>query len=202
MGGPGSGFYIRWSTKSTTESQHRVDIRYLKQQGLLRPGAAGTLSWSSRGKKTGSIGYRMYADYMVLYYRHRPRDEDWEDIQQIIHFDRTSCHYGGYRTWLLCPRCGKRVAVLYGAGKYFWCRHCYNLTYTCQQESKIFRLMSTAQKIRERLGGSPNLSEIFPEKPKNMHWKTYRRLRFESELANTLSWELAGQRIGITGRNF
>jgi hypothetical protein len=29
------------------------------------------------------------------------------------------------------------------------------------------------QKIRERLGGSANMTEPFQEKPKGMHWRTY-----------------------------
>ncbi len=32
--------------------------------------------------------------------------------------------------------CGRRVGVQYlGAGEYFGCRHCYNLTYTSSKES-------------------------------------------------------------------
>ena len=63
MGGYGSG--NRWNSKTTTESQHRIDIRWLKKQGYLRPDTMGTLSWSWRDKQTGSIGYRMEADRMV-----------------------------------------------------------------------------------------------------------------------------------------
>ncbi len=157
------------------------------------------ITWSRRGEETGSIRYRIEENRMILNYRHRPHGGEWEDVEQDISFDRTQCNYGGYRTWFLCPRCWKRVALLYGAGKYFLCRHCYNLTYASQQESQPFRLMRKAQNIRERLGGSSNLSEPFPWKPKNMHWKTYDRLREESEHANNLSWIIMGQRLGIRG---
>lgn len=196
MGGQGSGYYLRCSSKRTTGGQDHIDIRWLKQRGLLRPGTAGTLSWSSRGERTGSIGYRMYADHMVLDYRSRSLGDNFEDVEQIIHFDRTRCHYGGNRAWFLCPQCCKRVAIIYGAGKYFLCRRCNGLTYASQQENKMFRLMTKSQMIRKRLGGSGNLSDCFPCKPKNMHWQTYRRLRFESERADALSSEMVHQRFG------
>ena len=154
MGGPGSGSWYRWYSKATTGSQNRIDIRWLKKQGYLRPGTAGTLSWSCGDEQTGSIGYRMEAEQMILNYRHRPHDGEWEDVKQIISFDRTSCNYGGHRKWFRCPQCWKRVAVLYGPGKYFYCRHCYDLTYACQQETPPFRLLSKAQKFREHLGAS------------------------------------------------
>ena len=33
MGGRGSGSWYRWDSKTTTESQHRIDIRWLKKHG-------------------------------------------------------------------------------------------------------------------------------------------------------------------------
>jgi hypothetical protein len=197
MGGYGSGGWSRWGSKSTTESQHRIDIRWLKKQGYLQPGKFGLLSWSRRNKETGSIGFRMEADRMVLNYRHRPHNGEWEKVEQTVSFDRTPCNYGGHRTWFLCPRCWKRVAVLYGSGKYFFCRHCCDLIYSSQQESRPYRLLRKARKIRERMGGSANLSDSFPDKPKNMHWKTYWRLLDRAEHASTVSWSILGQRLGI-----
>jgi hypothetical protein len=112
-------------------------------------------------------------------------------------FDRTSCNYGGQRTWFLCPRCWQRVAVLYGAGKYFWCRHCYDLTYSSQQESRQDRLMRKARKIRARLGASNDFTKPILFKPKNMHQKTFDRLRREADHASHLSLIIMAQRLGI-----
>ena len=50
-----------------------------------------------------------------------------------------------------------------------------------------------AQKIRMRLGGTVNLFEPFPEKPKRMHWCTYLRLRARAEAAENYSNELTLQ---------
>lgn len=197
MGGSGSGSWYRWSSKTTTESQHRIDIRWLKKQGYLRPGIISSLSWSCRGEQTGSIGYRMGIDRMVLNYRRQPHGGEWEDVEQTISFNRTPCNYGGTRTWFHCPRCWKRVAVLYGAGKYFLCRHCYKLAYGSQREASYDRLLRKANTIKERLGGQPGRDYPFPWKPKNMHWKTYWRLRKEAEQAENLGWVMAEQRYGI-----
>jgi hypothetical protein len=67
------------------------------------------------------------------------------------------------------------VAILYGAGRYFLCRHCYDLSYENQREDLHTRIISKAQKIRQRLGGSASLMELLPPKPKGLHWRTYSR---------------------------
>jgi len=197
MGGRGSGNWYRWDSKKTTESQHRVDIRWMKKQGYLRKGCMGSLTWSCRGEKTGSIWYRVEKDEIVLNYRHKSSSGEWEPLEQALQIDRTPCNYGGYRVWFLCPHCGRRVLVLYGAGRYFICRQCYNLSYSSQQENEPDRLMRKARKIRARLGASNNLTEPILFKPKNMHQKTFDRLRKEADQANELSWLIMGQRLGI-----
>jgi len=58
-----------------------------------------------------------------------------EQMSEEVHLDWTPCNYGGLRPWFSCMNCGRMVAVLYLGGKYFACRHCYNLTYTSCQES-------------------------------------------------------------------
>ena len=85
------------------------------------------------------------------------------------------------RPWFVCRvysggrYCGRRVAVLYGAGELFACRRCYGLAYASQHEALRHRGLWKAQKIRMRLGGSPSLADVFPDRPKGMHWRTYHR---------------------------
>ena len=54
------------------------------------------------------------------------------------------------------------------------------------------RALHKAQSIRKRLGGSANMMEPFPEKPKGMHWRTYERLWREHHEAEME--QLAGMR--------
>jgi hypothetical protein len=77
--------------------------------------------------------------------------------------------------------CGRRVAVLYGPGRYFLCRHCYDLVYEGQRENEMNRALRRAQTIRERLEGSANMTKPFPERPKGMHHETYWWLREEHD---------------------
>jgi len=185
MGGLGSGRSA--FPRTTTDNANRVDIRFMRKEGLLRDGCSGTLNWSVRGKQTGSIDYRVTADSVILQFRHRSRVEDWQDVEQTVVLDRTPCNYGGERLWFLCPNCHRRVAVLYGPGAHFLCRHCYGLPYASQSESKADRLRRKARKIRERLGGATNLTEPVELKPKGMQWKTFERLRREERAASQAS---------------
>jgi hypothetical protein len=100
----------------------------------------------------------------------------------------------GERPWFICPGagCGRRVAVLYGPGRYFLCRHCYDLGYQSQRDNRMYRALHKALSIRKRLGGSVNMTKPFPEKPKGMHWSTYERLWWEHHEADME--QLAGMR--------
>jgi hypothetical protein len=201
VGGVGSGSWYRFDKKATTEECHGVDFRYLHRNGLLRSGRPFSLRWSRAGRETGSIGGVAHDDRVNFLYRHRagPGDE-WDDVKETVPLDWTPCNFGGKRPWFLCPgmvgdkRCGRRVAVLYGPGRYFLCRHCYDLRYESQREDKTQRALTRAQKIRKRLGGSANMTQPFPEKPKGMRWRTYERLFWEhheaemEQLASMREW--------------
>jgi hypothetical protein len=85
----------------------------------------------------------------------------------------TACHLSGRRPWFVCSvssngrYCGRRVAVLYGAGELFACRNCHGLAYASQQESPRFRSISRSREIRVRLGGTPNLRDPSPKATSN-----------------------------------
>jgi hypothetical protein len=90
----------------------------------------------------------------------------------------------------------RRCAVVYGAGKLFACRLCYNLRYTTQQEDWSWRQVSKAIKIRERLGQQEGgVVAPFPRKPKGMWWRTYYRLYAASIAAESAHWGALGRRL-------
>ena len=185
MGGLGSG--SRFDKKNVVEDYDALDVRHLKRNGVLQPGARGSISWSRRGGEVSSIGLRAERGRVVLKYRHKKGFSDWQDVEQSVPLTWTPCNLGGHRPWFMCPGvvngryCGRRVAILYSAGLYFLCRHCYDLSYCSRQESQRYRALRRAQKIRRMLGGSANMMKPFPDKPKGMHLRTYIRLFLEYE---------------------
>jgi len=53
-----------------------------------------------------------------------------EPIDELIGLASSVPYYGGRRWWWRCPRCSRRVGVLYNAGGVSWrCRQCYRVTY-------------------------------------------------------------------------
>jgi hypothetical protein len=201
LGGVGSGNWYRFDKKTTTGECQSVDVRYLHREGLLKSGGWFSLRWLRGEREIGSIGGVVEGtqtpERVILSYRHRrgPGGE-WEDIREPVLLAWTACNFGGERPWFICPGagCGRRVAILYGPGRYFLCRHCYDLVYESQRDNAMYRALHKAQSIRERLGGSANMMEPFPERPKGMHWSTYNRLWWEhheaemAQLARMREW--------------
>jgi hypothetical protein len=159
------------------ETRHR----YLRRHPFSVADPAGARFW------WGGIIVQVQERQVLLSYRIRRGDENWWDIEEPVPLPWTPCHYGGQRAWFRCPGwgCGRRMAKLYLGGRYFLCRYCHNLVYESQREDDAARLLTKAQKIRQRLGGSTSLMEPFPDKPKGMHWQTYERLRWMTRESET-----------------
>jgi hypothetical protein len=175
MGGPGSGSWYRYSTRDTAGRYRAIDVNWMHRQGYLRPGRVFFLSWSRGGEPCGSISGVAEEDWIVLDYQLTERDGEPKDMRYSVRLTWTPCNYGGFRPWFECPGCYRRVGKLYGGAR-FLCRHCYGLAYNSQNESAWDRALSKCQNIRRRLGGTANMTEPFPDKPKGMHWRTYWRL--------------------------
>lgn len=174
MGGRGSGTWTRWNNKTTLEETKRVDIRFMKKQGYLKPGVTGSLQWTCRGKPNGDIRFFTYQDSLTLSFRYRHNGGDWQPVNQHITLVTTPCHYGGDRKWFLCPNCQKRVGILSGYGKHFLCRHCYGLAYGSQSEDVFSRMIRKRDKLKQRA-----FDESEYRKRKGMHHSTFERLQNE-----------------------
>ncbi len=192
MGGYGSG---EWRIgKATTEQSKRLDIRFMMKQSWLVPGKIGILSWSIGGESSGSIGYVVHDDRLVLNYNYTPYGQDESrSVTQGILFDETECHFGGKRKWFVCPDCGSRREILYSHKNLFICRKCADLSYQCQHEQPLDRHYRQARKVRHKLVtdiGKGTSLEFNPDnlshnplfKPKGMHQRTFDKLRYKQAL--------------------
>jgi hypothetical protein len=177
-------------TRLTCESCRSIDVRRWNREGLLQEGRHFPCSWTYAGKPCGSISVRTEEDAVVLVFSsRRSPDSEWKPVEQRVSITWTACHFSGRRAWFRCPvysngrYCGRRVALFYGAGDLFACRHCYGLAYASQRQTPAYRGVSRAQKTRMRLGGSPDLLQPFPKRPRGMHRRTYMQLRTRDPFA-------------------
>ena len=153
-----------------------IDVRRWAREERLRPGRRFSYSWPNRPKPyPNTVSCRTETDALFIKWATSP--------EQHVPIVWTKCPLGGRRPWFRCNFCGGRVGLLYSGGEKFACRRCYGLAYESQQQIPRLRRIRKAQKIREGLGGTANLLQPFPEKPRGMHWRTYNRIKQVYETA-------------------
>lgn len=171
------------------ESRPSIDVRTWARQGGLVSGTKITQSWFGGTDLVGRLHAVIQGEQILVRREGQlcrssgvfPRD-------QCLRLAWTACRYGGRRCWFRCA-CRRRAAKLYldDIGN-FACRHCLGLVYASQREIPRHRGLLLAQKIRKRLGGSGDIREFFPEKPKGMHWRTYLRQKHRAEAAQAAAY--------------
>lgn len=165
-----------------TSEMLRLDLADLRRLGMLEIGRHSSVRWSRYCGFRATIGVRRRSRELELDYQIRSYGGEWRQIRDVIPLETTAQHFGGERIWFACPSCNGRCRTLYG-GVYFRCRACQRATYVSQYESSYERVISRAQGARIRLGGSGNMLDDFPPKPKWMRWKTYERLAAKDDYA-------------------
>lgn len=185
MGGYGSGPYGHAGSKTAklaTGRCYSLDIRRLKRDDLLKSGMSYTWSWHRDGKKSATITIRVISkDKILLEYTSTINGEP-VPVEESVYLNGSDCNYGGQRLWFSCPRCQKRVALLYLKGHYFRCRKCHDLSYYSCQESGNFNDMSirhvntVLSKLKSEKKYGFDILYHTPRRPRYMHFKTYQRL--------------------------
>ena len=176
MGGTGSGRTsgLGMQTRKCHET-NSIDLAWLERKKLFNVRRLSTLSWSCVGQEMGSIQIESHHNGARLIYKARQSGDTWQDISELVPIVETKTNFSGRRRWFLCLSCRRRCRILYG-GIYFRCRRCHHLKYESQYESGYSRAADQAHALRKRLGQVGSLDEPFPDRPKGMHWKTYKRL--------------------------
>ena len=184
-----SGYYNR---KMTTDEAKKIDIRELQRRQSLYCGNTGELFWhNARAKEqVGLIRFEVKPDCLVFSYRaKRHNSQYWQDYEVIAPLTYTPCNYGNSRVWFRCPRCSKRVAILY-VNIQIACRTCQRLNYASQQQTKgMWQDRDRMNKIREKLNWPLYQDVLFRTKPKGMHYKTFYHLVKEHDFYELSYWE-------------
>lgn len=120
----------------------------------------------------------MRPEAMEIRYRRTPSDGDPYDVCCVVPLERTSCRYGGLRTWFACPDCHRRCSLVYGLNRRgrFSCRVCMRLGYTSEAESPLDRACRKQQKLEALLTEDGT-------KPKGMRWRTFEHIYARIEQA-------------------
>ena len=138
------------SKKDTVEDCRSVSISFLKKHDYFCGFRSGGIVWKNcYGEETSSISVTVSTMYGDTYVRFQYTSTDRHSMEKTdydykVWLTTTPCYFGGVRYWFICPLnkngvyCGRRVGVLYKApgASYFGCRHCYNLSYDSQNETR------------------------------------------------------------------
>ena len=180
--------------RTTVETAFRVDVRRLVR---ARVSGAGTLRYGH-----SAVGFLLsLADADVVL--------EWTQrgvsYAVRVALETTVPNFGGRRWWACCPRCSRRVAIVYLAPWATWagvvgCRRCLNLAHEVTREIALYRAMRRVREHRARHGYGGNLAEPIRTKPPGMHLTTFLRfIERDRALMRPVSVEL-GAWVGMMER--
>jgi hypothetical protein len=176
------GQWDRRDAKPTVEAALSLDMRWLCAHGLRDGRPIGVL-WQFTGCWRSSVTLQLLrgGGHVAIVY-----GVDGETRSEAVPVTASSCNFGGFRWWWLCPGCGRRCAILYHEYERFECRTCCGLTYTSSQSTEWVRRTRKTERVRKRLG---IVHGERLRKPKGMHWTTFERLLDEYDATNTAAWD-------------
>ena len=174
-----------------------IDINILNKHKALATGADFSIIWGDTENSVNSAAVTVKEGYLEVLHQYKSDARLGACVESIIYLSHTRCNYGSRRPWFLCPSCDGRVAKLYYLEPGFLCRKCSDMPYESQSESRRYRALRKARKIRARLGIDTSLLVPVILPPKGVHWKTFDRLRKKIEKAEQAYFSDIGKQLGI-----
>lgn len=132
-------------SKIEADNYKKIPIWWLLREAKGLQGSSN-ITWGENGSsgritvEYDLLGPDKYARF--IYTQTDFFTKDKKDFDYKVLITETPCNYGSTRHWFICPlikdgkQCGRRIGVLYKAGDYFACRHCYSLTYASRKINK------------------------------------------------------------------
>ncbi len=154
MGGYSSGRY-RERNRGTVDAAIRLDLRVMRRQGFLVPGAvtSGIQRWTrvATGEESGSVRVSVNLSDPASGSLTVRFNLNGEPKVQTIDLVGVPMRYGGRRYYFICPRRGTRCEVLPVVGGVFASRQAQRLTYQSQSADQIDRMRDRAHRLEKRL---------------------------------------------------
>jgi hypothetical protein len=157
----------------TLESGPVLDLARLIPRGAGRPGAfiRCTLTYASGETIRAELKLMDYGGLLDLFYGGR---------HQSLSLVFSERHLGGRQWYVICPRTGRRVRVLFrpNGATWFASRHAWGrrAAYASQFLDPSGRAWRTKAKVKARLLGEADPDEWdLPPRPKRMRQSTYER---------------------------
>lgn len=133
-------------SKTTLEGQICLDVFWMNRN--IFPIYNGLVTWSNGfGNK---IIFEIYLNQFDNYLNICSPDKEFN-----VFLEKTSCYFGGFRSWLVCPICKYKKAKLYFVRGYLACRNCLGLTYSSVQlrrsrTESLWRAVRQAIKYKDK----------------------------------------------------
>jgi len=157
-----------------------VDVRWLHRQGnIMNPGQR-IVTWFRGGVMTGSIAIEKTTSGLVFLYTRTPNGGEPVQVECLVTLLWSDTEFGGRRPWFCCPRCGRRVAIVFVSSAVA-CRKCFGIRHQSQNECASDRAIRRIDFLRDKLKWEPGFLNGSQWRPKGMHRKTYSRVLREYE---------------------
>lgn len=158
-----------------------------------RSESSGVLTWRASEAKVCQVAFRINQWSLSLDYV-LSNEMPLESVRDTINFGFSDQSFSGRRRWFLCNGCGLRCRVLY-LDKRFLCRACCGGVYLSQTGSARITGTFKGERARAKLGVSASRNPRPADKPKGMHWRTFRRLNKDIMDADEAFFEAVRRRI-------
>jgi hypothetical protein len=168
----GSGNRDQWwrgNKKRVVEHCRVLDANHWMRDGILKGGVCqtGSCCWyrdAGCKEQFAAVSFEVNTLYLAGAWVRLSYIVNATQFDYQVGLTATSPRFGGLRWWFICPLvvngrpCGRRVGKLYlpPGGRYYGCRHCYNLTYTsCQEHDKRVNFLRKNPEALRRLAEHP-----------------------------------------------
>ena len=175
-----------WKGGGTVDGTRSLDVMRLARTGFLSGWRRAGWQWTYNDGTHAWIEIDDGRDVITLRYRFRSDGREWQSVEQRVPIRWTPCRFGGERPWFVCDvhtngaYCGRRVGKLYGGGRLFACRHCYQLGYAVQRVGPMDQAHHQLARLHRKLSADYDGPDMPPPpRPKWMRRRTYSRIALQ-----------------------